>query len=274
MTEPTLGCYVYCVVRAGDEPSLDGLDGVDTTYPVEVATHGNLSAVVSRARLEEFGADALKRNLEDLKWVERTARAHDAVLSRALAADALVPFRLCTIFTDEARVGEMLERERDSLLEALERLRGHAEWSVKLLADPRSVEAAARERSPALAATTADSGEQRAGRAFLERKKLDQTLRDEAHALTEAAAQEAHARLRREAAAATLLPPQHPELSRRSGRMLLNGAYLVHRSKAAEFARVAGELGQRHREIGLELELGGPWAPYNFVTASEARDEG
>jgi len=273
MTEPTLGCYVYCVVRAGAHPWLDGLDGVDPTFPVELATHDNLSALVSKVRLEEFSAEALKRNLEDLGWVERTARAHDAVLARALAADALVPFRLCTIFTDEAHVRDMLERERDSLLEELERLRGHAEWSVKLLADPRRVEAAARERSPAFAATTTNSEGQGAGRAFFERKKQDQTLRDEARAMAEAAAEEAHARLRGEAAAATLLPPQHPELSRRSGQMLLNGAYLVHRSKAAEFARVVSELGERHREIGLDLELSGPWAPYNFVAASEAKDE-
>jgi Gas vesicle synthesis protein GvpL/GvpF len=263
MTEPTLGCYVYCVVRAGARPSLDGLEGVDPGSGVELLTHGNLSALVSGVRLGEFGAEALKRNLEDLAWVERTARAHDAVLARALAADALVPFRLCTIFTDEAHVRDMLERERASLEDALERLHAHAEWSVKLLADLRRLEEGARERSPALAAAEGEG----AGRAFFERKKLDQTARDEAHAMAESAAREVHARLEQEAAASTLLPPQHPELSRRSGQMLLNGAYLVHSSRAAEFASVARELGERHREIGIDLELSGPWAPYNFVTA-------
>jgi hypothetical protein len=236
-------------------------------------THAGLSAVVSRVRLEEFGAEALKRNLEDLAWVERTARAHDAVLARALAADTLVPFRLCTIFTDEAHVREMLEREREPLLEALERLRGHAEWSVKVLADRRKLEAAARERAPALAATSTDAEGERPGRAFFARKKLDQALREEARAMAEAAAEEVHARLRDEAAAATLLPPQHPELSGRSGAMLLNGAYLVHRGRAEEFAAVARELGDRHRAIGVEVEPSGPWAPYNFVPVTEATDE-
>jgi hypothetical protein len=273
MTEPALGRYVYCVLRPADRPPLDGLAGVDPTFAVEATTRGDLSALVSSVRLEEFGADALKRNLEDLGWVERVARAHDAVLARALAADALVPFRLCTIFTDEAHVLDMLDQERESLERALERLRGHAEWSVKLLADPRRLEAAARERNPAFAATTAASEGEGAGRAFFERRKLDQTLRDEARSMAEAAAEEAHARLRQEAVAATLLPPQHPELSRRSGKMLLNGAYLVHRSKGAELARVASELGERHRDIGVELELAGPWAPYNFVTPTDPDDE-
>jgi hypothetical protein len=269
MTEPGLGCYVYCVVREGEHPSLEGLAGVDAGVPVEVVTHAGLGALMSRVRLDEFGAEALKRNLEDLRWVERTARAHDAVLAGALAADAVVPLRLCTIFNDEAHVRDMLERERESLLGALERLRGHAEWSVKLVADPRKLEAAARARSSAPAGTTADAEAETPGRAFFARKKVDDALREEARAMAEAAAEEVHDRLQREAAAATLLPPQHPELSGRSGQMILNGAYLADRSRAAEFAAVARELAERHREIGLELELSGPWAPYNFVTATE-----
>jgi Gas vesicle synthesis protein GvpL/GvpF len=273
MTEPALGCYVYCVLPSGEHPPLEGLAGVDPDFDLDEVTHAGLSAVVSRVRLEEFGAEALKRNLEDLAWVERTARAHDAVLARALAAQALVPFRLCTIFTDEAHVRDMLKRQRESLLEALERLRGHAEWSVKVLADRGRVEAAARERTPALAAASADAEGAASGRAFFARRKLDQALREEARAMAEAAAEEVHARLREVAAAATLLRPQHPELSGRSGEMLLNGAYLVHRGRAAEFAAITGELGERHRAIGLEVEPSGPWAPYNFVPATEASDE-
>jgi Gas vesicle synthesis protein GvpL/GvpF len=268
MTDPALGCYVYCVVQ--QRPSIEGVTGVDPGFGVEVVTAGGLVALVSRVRLDEFGAEPLKRNLEDLAWVERTARAHDAVLARALAADALVPFRLCTIFTDEPHVRDMLVREREPLLDALGRLRGHAEWSVKLLADPPKLEEAARERSPAMAATMADAGGEAPGRAFFARKKADQAVREDARAMAEAAAMEVHDRLQQEAAAATLLPPQHPELSRRSGQMVLNCAYLVHRSQAAQFAAVAGELGERHHGIGLELELSGPWAPYNFVTPTEA----
>jgi hypothetical protein len=266
MTEPGLASYAYCIVRTGERPSLEGLSGVDPDFGLDVVTHAGVDAVVSQVRLEEFGAEALKRNLEDLAWLERTARAHDAVLDRALACDAVVPLRLCTIFNDEAQVRDMLEREQELLLDALERLRGHAEWSVKILADPRTLEAAARARSPALATTEGGAP----GREFFARKKQDRVLRDEARATVEAAAEETHARLQHEAAASTLLPPQHPDLSRRAGEMVLNGAYLVDRSRAAAFEAVAKELGERHRGIGLELELSGPWAPYNFVTAREA----
>jgi hypothetical protein len=275
MTEPALGCYVYCIVPAGSYPALEEAKGVDPDFGLTMVTQRDLSAVASPVRLEQFGADALRRNLEQLPWVERTARAHDSVLARALTADAVIPLRLCTIFTDEAHVREMLERERDLLTSELDRLRGHAEWSVKLLAERAKLEAAARERIPALAGAGAGAGEEAApGRAFFERKKVDRTVSDEARAIAGAAADEVHTRLREVAAAATLLRPRHPDLSRRPGQMVLNAAYLVHGSHAGEFSAVAEELGRRHRGTGLELDFTGPWAPYNFVTPPEGqRDE-
>ncbi len=266
MTEAELGCYVYCVIEAGERPPLEDLQAVDPQFAVELLTHGRLSAVVSPVSLDEFGAEALKRNLEDMSWLERTARAHQSVLERVLANETVVPMRLCTIFSDEAKVRDMLGREEEVLWGALERLRSHAEWSVKVLSDPKTVDSAARARSEALASAESAGG---AGHAYLARKKLERTLRDEAHAMLADATEEIDARLREQAAAATLLPAQSRELSGRSGDMVLNGAYLVHRDRAAAFAAVVEELRERHGELGLELELTGPWPPYNFAAEAQ-----
>src|SRR5205085_3343083 len=130
----------YCVMRAGECPSLAGVPGVDSAYRVELLTHGDLAAVISQVRLDDFGSDALKRNLENLAWLERTALAHNAVLARVRSGDAVVPFRTCTIFDDRPRVQEMLDRERTYFLDALERLQRRDEWSVKMLADHQSLE--------------------------------------------------------------------------------------------------------------------------------------
>lgn len=270
MTEPRLGCYLYCVMRAGGYPSLEGLQGVDAAYGLQPITHGDLVAVVSQVRLDDFGADALKRNLEDLGWIERTARAHDAVLARALTGDAVVPLRICTIFEDELRVREMLERERAYLLDALDRLNRRDEWSVKVLADLEKVQATMRERSSASAKVSSVSETADApGRAFFARKKRDRAASEDASAVAHTAAEHVHIHLRQHAAAATSLPPQDRRLSQRSGTMMLNGAYLVDRSQADKFAAVVEELRQRECPIGVELELSGPFAAYNFVTPQE-----
>jgi hypothetical protein len=265
VTAQALLCYLYGVVPAGNVPALEGLAGVDGSFRVGCVTQDELSAVVSRVPPQGFAAEALKRNFEDLAWLERTARAHDEVLARALTGDAVVPLRLCTIFADEDSVRGVLRLQREQLLAGLRRVRGHAEWSVKVLADPKTIEAATRERSPALPGADAQS----AGRAFFVRRNLERVARDDVRALIVRATDETHARLRDEAGAAAKLPPQNRQLSGRTGEMVLNGAYLVERSSTTKFAARAEELSARHRGIGLSLELSGPFAPYNFVPTGD-----
>jgi hypothetical protein len=263
MTETALAWYVYCIAPAGEILPLEGLVGVDTSFTVGCLTEGELSAVVSRVGPDEFSAEALSHNLEDLLWLERTGRAHNAVLARVLTGDAVVPLRLCTIFANDEGVRDTLRRERDPLLAALARVRGHMEWSVKVMADPRTIEAAATGRE----SVPVGSGTQAIGHAYFARKKLERVAQNHVRARIEEAAEETHTRLQDRAAAATRLPPQDRRVSGRSGEMVLNGAYLVERSRAAEFTALAGELDASHRDIGVALELSGPFAPYNFVAA-------
>jgi Gas vesicle synthesis protein GvpL/GvpF len=267
MSDGARACYVYCVVPSGQLLDLEGVSGVEPGSEVSLVTHDDLSAVVSSVRLEGFGSEALKRNLEDIEWLERTARAHDAVLGRALAAEAVVPLRLCTLFADVARVRGMLGSERGTFLAALDRLRGRAEWSVKLLAERRAMDARARERTYAGASAAVGAGQEPSrGREYFARKKLARAADDELRNAIEAAAGEIHSRLSERAADATLLRPQSPEVSRRAGQMVLNGAYLVDRAAAADFTSAAQAAAEYYRAQGIELELSGPWAPYNFVT--------
>jgi hypothetical protein len=280
MSDGDLGLYVYCIVPAGAEVPVEGAIGVDPEFPLRLITFELLAAVVSRVRLTEFGTEALKRNLEDLGWLERTALAHDAVLSGILGTGALVPLRLLTIFSDEQHLLAMLDRQQDFLLNALERLRGHAEWSVKMLADPHALQAQARERgretasvgaaarSEGSAAASVGGGPpaHESGRAFFERKKQDRTVRERARQLAEEAARETHAAVRQHAADTRLLPAQHPDLSRRSGEMVLNGAYLVEAARTEGFVAEADRMAERYRGGGIQIEVGGPWAPYNFVS--------
>lgn len=264
MADGRLATYAYCVVAGDARPAVEGLRGVDAGHPVEVVRHGDLAAIASAVSLEAFGAEPLKRNLNDVEWLERTARAHQAVLDRALSAGSMVPLQLCTIFADDAGVRAMLERERQSLTAALDRLAGRAEWGVKLIAEPRAVRTAGSESDePAL-------GVSGAGTAFLARKRRDRITRADLERLAREAARAIHTELREQAAAATVLRPPPRELSRERGQLILNGAYLVDSARAAAFRALASELAERHSESGLRIELTGPWPPYSFV-AEEAR---
>jgi len=79
----------------------------------------------------EFGEAALRQNLEDLDWLERTARAHHKVIETVAKERPVVPMRLATVYSsDEAAAGMLAERAAD-LRQALTRLARRSEWGVK-----------------------------------------------------------------------------------------------------------------------------------------------
>jgi hypothetical protein len=231
---------------------------------------GDLTALVSRVPLSEFGEEPLRRNLNDLDWLERVARGHEAVLERTLHGATIVPLRLCTIFENEQGVRRMLDEQRLAFTAALEVLRGHQEWGVKLLADREALEAAARARSPEADALADELDTHSAGGAYMLRRRLERRVREAADELAVGVADDVHARLQAAASDAVLNPPQNRDLSGHEGEMLLNGAYLVETPKLGRLRELVDELQDRHRGLGVRLELTGPWPPYNFIPRDAA----
>jgi hypothetical protein len=225
---------------------------------VRVIAAAGLHALVSSVPLADFGEDGLKRNLNDLPWLEAVARAHESVLERALQSGPLVPLRLCTIYRSESQVEALLTKGRAEFAEALSELQGRGEWGVKVTADRERVAERLRareERKPA-----------GVGGSYLGRRQQELRLREDVDAALDAAVQESHARLEEWAVTSELLPPQRAELSGHSGEMVLNGAYLVDDERLDGFRTVVEELGRQYGgDTGLAFELTGPWPAYNFV---------
>lgn len=262
------GLWAYCVLRAGEPLAIDvaGVAGGS----LERVEAGDLAAIVSRVPLDEFGAAPLRENLNDLAWLERVARRHEAVLDAALAQDTIVPLRLCTIYESEQSIRETLEREHDSLARSLDGLAGRQEWGVKLIADNERLADAARSRSAEATALEDELGARTGGGAYMLRRRLERHVREAVDSLGAELADEVHAELRAPADDAVVLPPQNPELSGHEGTMLLNGAYLVDAERLETLRELVGKLEERHQELGVRIELTGPWPPYNFLPGGGA----
>jgi hypothetical protein len=249
--------WTYCVLRARD-PDPVGVPGVAEVGVERIEAEG-LAALVSRVPAGDFAAEPLARNLNDLTWLERVARGHEAVLDAALSQSTIVPLRMCTIFENDGGVRDMLEQQRDSLGDALTALDGRLEWAVKLLVDRERLVEAARTYD---AENETASGE---GGAYLQRRRAERGAREAASRLATDTAQQVHARLQDWAIDARTRPPQNRELSGHAGEMVLNAAYLVERERTDELRQIVTELEEHHRELGVRIELTGPWPPYNFV---------
>jgi hypothetical protein len=248
------GVWLHAVL-AGPAPDAMGLAGIAGT-PVRAVPGCGLVAAVSDAPLAEFGEDALRRNLADLSWLARVARAHHAVVDALSRAAAVVPARLATVYRDDARVAEVLAERHDELVGALARLTGRDEWGVKGYAVPG---ATPRQDDPRDAGGT--------GTAYLRRRRAELHSREEGQRVTTDAAAAVHTALTRYAVAARRHPPQDRRLSGAAEPMVLNGAYLLDRDGESGFAGLIGTLTDRYPQIRLELT--GPWPPYSFVADPE-----
>lgn len=248
------GLYLYAVSRGLDPAALSGVPGLGGSR-LGLVDHQELAAIVSTVDLEEYGEEGLRRNLEDLEWLETTARDHDAVIHAAASVAPTAPMRLATICLDEEAVRLRLREWYAALVQILDRIEGRSEWSVKVFTLPQPV--------PAGAPPAAPSESVGGGAAYLQRKKAQAQARTAEETAAVEAATGVHEALSSVAVAGRRLPGQDPRLSGHEGTMVHNGAYLVDAEAEHEFVRAVEQLVADHPQVSIQLR--GPWPPYSFA---------
>ncbi|XTZ16276.1 GvpL/GvpF family gas vesicle protein [Micromonospora echinospora] len=270
------GTWLHGIVPASVAGALAPVTGLADT-PVRVVRGSGLAAVFSAVPLDEYGEQPLRRNLEDLVWLERTARAHHRVVDVLARTGPVVPARLATVHTDERRLAVLLHERRADLTATLARLAGHQEWGVKgyvLPGGPAPADGGATPPGAAVGevgnpavdagdAGTPTAGGTGAGAAYLRRRRAQLQARETGQQAAAHSAAAVHTELAGHAADARRHTPQDSRLSGAPHPMALNGAYLVPVEGLAGFRAVVAALATRHP--ALRLELTGPWPPYSFI---------
>ena len=105
--------------------------------PVRVVRTAGLTAFIGDVDQRDFGAAALRGNLEDLDWLDRTARAHHAVIEAIAERCPVVPMQLATVYASDHSVAETLRERATVLRRVLTRIRARSKWGVKAFAAER-----------------------------------------------------------------------------------------------------------------------------------------
>jgi hypothetical protein len=256
MAKTASGTYVYCLVSAPRRPPLArvprGQAGAGRVRLIDVDR--SLWLVVADAPADRYGEQAINRGLSNLDWVSRAAVAHEAVVEAFIGATAVVPMKLFTIFTSDARALEHIAHERARIDAVLARVAHHLEWGVRVALDRAKIAPARR---------PAQRGGPASGAAFLTHKKAQ---RDAANQLAGRAREiaidvyetlAAQARIARRRSAA--------ELPANGGPLLLDAAFLVPKTRVARFARIAAKQTRELARQGFRVAVSGPWPPYSFI---------
>jgi Gas vesicle synthesis protein GvpL/GvpF len=258
------GSCVWMYGVAGDdlEGLADGVAGVGGALPRAITAAG-LTAVVGDVGDREYGAAALRRNLEDLDWLARTARAHHAVLAAVAERGPVVPMRLATLFASDAGVTGALRERAEDFRGALSLISERSEWGIKAYA----IKPADQAEAPARPVAGRDGPAAGPGAAYLQRRRAQLTASKDARSEALASARTVYAELGQYAVSSRLYPPQAPDLAGQPAPMVLNAAYLVADERADEFAAAVADLTASHRFV--QLTLTGPWPAYSFAGESD-----
>ena len=254
MSSPS-GTYVYGVIAADRRPRLARVPaGLPGAGPVRLLDlEKGLFIAVADLPLDKYNESAISSGLANLDWVSRVAVAHEAVVESFVAAKAVLPMKLFTIFKSDERAFEHVRSQRARIAALVKRVANQQEWGIRVVLD----------RTRAAAAPKTSAAAARTGASYLAQKKaqrdaakeLASRARDTVAAVFDRLAARANDAKRRSAS----------ELPAQGGPLLLDAAFLVPRARAATFKTLAARESKALARHGYGLTLSGPWPPYTFV---------
>lgn len=256
-----VGWYLYAFLSHGDLPPLTGIDG---RSPLGLLAEDGVSALASAVPLAEFGEEALRRNLQDLRWLEEKVRIHESIVEAALARGPLLPMRFGAIFLDPGTIRALIRRKARPIREALEFLGDKAEWGVKGLADRAALRASVVRGDPALRALSLEASARPPGQGYLLRRKVEDLASAKAREREELLARDFLETVEHTVVDLAARPPLLPDTPG-GEKVVFNLACLVRRDGVEAFLAAVERWAHGHRGEGFGLATSGPWPPYHFV---------
>jgi uncharacterized protein YcgL (UPF0745 family) len=226
---------------------------------------------VSKVSLEEFASEGIqKKAKEDLNWIKEKAIIHESVIEEAMGKNdkilSVIPMRFGTIFKEEARIEETLDKDYSKIKEVLDTIRGKQEWSVKIyLKDREKFEQVIKEKNEAIIEKEKELATLPEGMAFFMEEELKGVIAKEVEKELNNVLEGLFERLRKQAVASIKIKILGKELTGRREPMILNAAHLISKEKIENFKEDAERLNQEIQTKGFYIEYSGPWPPYNFV---------
>jgi hypothetical protein len=245
--------YVFCLMQSTSPPVLrklpDGLPGAARTRALPVDR--GLWAIVADVPLERFSGERLHQDLQDIETVSRYALAHAATVEFFFRQAPVIPLKLFTLFSTDARVRSHLVARRRKIAALFRELRGVEEWGVRV-SPVRDDAGASHDEARSAPVTT--------GRAYLERKK-----RLQAGVVRTGNSKAAGAALNKLGTLAARTRREKFPPPARGQAKTIGSSFLVRIQRRRAWKKLVAALASSLEAQGQHLEVSGPWPPYHFA---------
>ena len=207
----------------------------------------SVSLVIADVPAEGYRPEVLEPRLGEPDWVSTIAAAHHTAAEVLSRTHGVLPFRLFTLFSSEARMLTRVRRSAAAIASALERLEGRQEWVLRIGAP-----------DPSRRAKDGATEHPVTGTGFLQKKAAGKRARQERASRVSAGTAALVAVL--DAVADQSVARPIPA----GTNLVLDAAFLVPTRKAAAFRRTLTRAAQTLLDEGCKVSLTGPWPPYSF----------
>ncbi|PSL47084.1 gas vesicle protein GvpL/GvpF [Salsuginibacillus halophilus] len=264
--------YVYGFVlydHAGEEEN--EIPDLYDEYSLTFLHGGNVAAVYSVVASEDFGEESFQTNVQNLEWLERFAKRHHHILNRLHQKYQILPLNFGTIYKGIDRLKQKLKDEHNRLYEAVQLIQGKDEWSVKVYADMETIASQPTFTTPLIEEKQQEIENMPRGRQYIEKKRLNKTIAEEAERYVNGAADQMHEALKQISIETDAREVWSKQVTGRTDEMKWNGGYLISRADRNIFVETV-QAYEKEFPSAIVVEVSGPWPAYHFVPKQGQED--
>lgn len=230
-----MAIYAYCMLRLLPEEPWPVMPGIGS-HPVFPFRSGKYTVLLSR----------LER---DFPFTARSIVEHGHVITRAFETHTVLPMRFGTFFQSEKQIAQLIQENRQELLESFCRLRGKSEMRLKL--------------------TSLSQGEPEPGakippqKAWCMENDSPLVAEEPLDPKTQALAVRLATRVRE------MFRPLEEQVSCRvthSSQLLVDCAHLIESQRVGSYQKMGLHASEQAKDCVMRMS--GPWPPYHFLPAS------
>jgi Gas vesicle synthesis protein GvpL/GvpF len=239
------GRYVYGIVQTKERMDFGKIGIGGAGESVYTVNYMDIAAVVSKTPVAIF--DPTREN----------ALAHEHVIESVMKNYTIIPMSFGTVFRTDDDIREVLKSIYASLKDVLKQMSGKLEFGLKVNWDRDQIIEELKQQDEEIGRFHQEIIRKQLQSTYFARMQLGRMIDK---ALAERATQyvrEIYEGLRGVCVASRDNQPI-------GDKMIMNAAFLVDRSREAEFDSVVNKIAKKYGKR-LKFKYTGPWPPYNFV---------
>ena len=255
--------YLFCITR-----ELPSLINVGVASEIDIIEKNGLYVTVKYVSENIFSEENLKKYISDEKWLDVNVRNHLDVICLIMKTNTVIPFNFGTVYRSEDSLKNFISTYALEFKKTLDYLDQKEEWSVKVYCDKKIII----ENISSLSQNIADFDSQikssSPGKAYILGKKKNEIIDKEINSIYNQYSKKIFTQLNVLCEEYRLNTILSKDLYDREEDMIVNAIFFIKKENIEKFIFLTDNLMLSFKNIGLFIEVTGPWPPYTFIKIS------